>query len=72
MDSLQHIREYGGRFDVVYPSHCTFPVGPDLIAELIDGAREIIGGTAESTVTEFFGMKIRVFKFPCAGFLCDF
>ena len=38
---------------------------------LIGGAQEIIAGTADSTTTEWFGMKIRLFKFPYAGFLCD-
>ena len=69
--SLKHIREYGDRFDVVYPSHGTFPVKPELIEDLIDGAQKIIAGAAESTVTEWFGMKIRQFRFPYAGFLCD-
>ena len=69
--SLEHIREYGDRFDVVYPSHGTFPVSPELIDDLIDGAQKIIAGTAESTVIELFGRKIRLFRFPYAGFLCD-
>lgn len=69
--SLQHILEYSDRFDVVYPSHGTFPVNPDIIRKLISGAQEIIAGTAESTTTEWSGMKIRLFKFPYAGFLCD-
>ena len=69
--SLQHILEYRDRFDVVYPSHGTFPVSPELIRMLIGGAQEIIAGTAESTTVELFGMKIRLFKFPYAGFLCD-
>ena len=30
-----------------------------------------IAGTAESTTAERFGMKIRLFKFPYVGFLCD-
>ena len=69
--SLQHILEYRDRFDVVYPSHGTFPVSPELIRMLIGGAQEIIASTAESTTVELFGMKIRLFKFPYAGFLCD-
>ena len=69
--SLQHVLEYRDRFDVVYPSHGTFPVSPDLIKQLLGGAQEIIAGTAESTTAEWFGMKIRLFKFPYAGFLCD-
>lgn len=69
--SLEHIREYGDRFDVVYPSHGTFPVSPELIDDLIGGAQKIIAGTAESTVIELFGRKIRLFRFPYAGFLCD-
>ena len=69
--SLEHIREYGDRFDVVYPSHGTFPVSPELIDDLIGGAQKIIAGTAERTVIELFGRKIRLFRFPYAGFLCD-
>lgn len=69
--SLQHILDFRDRFDVVYPSHGTFPVKPELINMLISGAQEIIAGTAESTITERFGMKVRLFRFPYAGFLCD-
>ena len=71
VESLQHILEYRDKFDVVYPSHGTFPVSPELIDLLIGGAQEIIDGTAESTPAEWFGMKLRLFKFPYAGFLCD-
>lgn len=71
VESLQHILEYSDRFDVVYPSHGTFPVKPDLIVKLIDGAKEIIDGKADSTIAEWFGIKICLYKFPYAGFLCD-
>ena len=66
--SLKHILEYRDRFDTVFPSHGTFPVTPDIIEKLIEGANSIINGEAEGKDTELFGNPIRVYTFPYAGF----
>jgi hypothetical protein len=62
---------YTDEFDTIYPSHGTFPVGPELIGNLIDGAEQIINGKASGTVVSMFGAPVMLYKFPYAGFLCD-
>lgn len=68
-NSLLHLCEYRDRFDIVFPSHGTFPVGADLIPELISAADAILEGTAEGRQIELFGKSVTLYKFPCAGFL---
>lgn len=66
--SLKHILEFKDRFDIVYPSHGSFPVSPDIIEQLINGAQSIIDGTANGEDMELFGNPIKLYKFPYAGF----
>jgi glyoxylase-like metal-dependent hydrolase (beta-lactamase superfamily II) len=66
--SLKHILEYRNRFDTVYPSHGNFPVSPDLIGKLIEGAQSIIDGSVKGEDMELFGNPIKLYKFPYAGF----
>ena len=69
--SLGHLREFEGQFDEIYPMHGSFPVSPDLIGKLIEGANEIRDGKAEGKEVEFYGNKALLYKFPFAGLLCD-
>lgn len=63
---------YGKDFDVIYPSHGSFPVYPELITKLIEGAEQIINGTANNgKVIDMSGTPVMLYKFPYAGFLCD-
>lgn len=62
---------YAGKFDTIYPSHGSFPVFPELIASLIEGAEQIINGTAKGKAVDMFGTPVMLYKFPYAGFLCD-
>ncbi|HEY8420973.1 MAG TPA: MBL fold metallo-hydrolase [Thermoclostridium sp.] len=71
VQSLKKLLKYAGEFDVIYPSHGSFPVYPDLISNLIEGAEQIINGTAKGRVIEIFGTPVMLYKFPYAGFLCD-
>lgn len=72
IESLNALWEkYGNEFDIVYPSHGTFPVNKDIIPKLIGGAKEIVDGKATGTKTNFFGNDIMVYDFDYAGFLCD-
>ena len=69
--SLDHLKKYDGRYDVIYPMHGTIPVKPELIDKLIVGAKEIIDGQATSMKVDMFGNEVRLFKFEYAGFLCE-
>lgn len=64
-------QNYQGMFDVVYPSHGTFPVKPELIPQLIQAAETIISGNAVGSELELYGNKILRYDMGCAGFLCD-
>ncbi|MBR3642851.1 MAG: MBL fold metallo-hydrolase, partial [Parasporobacterium sp.] len=68
--SLKHLLEYDGTYDEIYPMHGTFPVKPELIPKLIEGAQEIAAGKAAGSRVEVFGNEVMLYKFPYAGFLC--
>ncbi len=71
-ESLKRIMtEYGGSFDTVWPSHGTFPVGSDLIPQLIWGAGQILSGLVKGEQITLHGNPVRLIRFPFAGFYCD-
>lgn len=69
--SMKHLKEFAGEFDVVYPSHGTFPVQKDLIDKLINGAEDIVNGKATGNQIEMFGNKVLLYRYDFAGFLCN-
>lgn len=69
--SLEKLERYKDRFDTIYPSHGSFPVGPELIAALHEGATRILAGEAEGIEAEFHGTKVKRYDVGAAGFLCD-
>ena len=69
--SLEKLMNYVDRFDTIYPSHGSFPVGPELIVALYEGAAHIVMGLAEGSETEFHGMKVKQYDMGSAIFLCD-
>ena len=71
IESLDHLKEYGGRYDEIYPMHGTFPVTPGLIDKLLSGAQEIRDGKESGSPVNLFGTDALLYKFPYAGFLCD-
>ena len=68
MKRLDVIRD---RFDCIYPSHGTFPVGADIIPELIRDAEDILAGNMIPAQGEMHGNKISIYKTKTATFLCD-
>ncbi|MCR4713201.1 MAG: MBL fold metallo-hydrolase, partial [Treponemataceae bacterium] len=69
--SLEHLKNWDGKYDDVYPMHGDFPQKPEQVAKLIQGAREILEGKASATPVDMFGNKVMLYKFPYAGFLCE-
>lgn len=69
--SLEKLEKYKDRFDTIYPSHGSFPVTPELITDLHDGAARILAGEVKGSDAEFHGMKIKRYDVGAAGFLCD-
>lgn len=70
-ESMKKLSLYINEFDTIYPSHGSFPVSPDLIPKLREGAEQIINGTARGEVISMFGAPVMLYKFPYAGFFCD-
>ena len=69
--SLEKLEKYKGRFDTIYPSHGTFPVSPELINALHEGATHVLAGEVEGGEVEFHGVKIKRYDVGVAGFLYD-
>ncbi len=69
--SLEHLGQWQGKYDEVYPMHGDFPQKPEQVEKLIQGARKILEGTASATPVDMFGNKVMLYKFPYAGFLCE-
>ena len=71
IESLGHLSEYADKFDEIYPMHGSFPVSPELIGQLKEGAEQVRAGKVSGKEVEFFGNKALLYKFPYAGLLCD-
>ena len=71
IETMEMLAKHEGGFDVIYPSHSTFPVKPDLIPKLIEGAKQILAGQAAGTEVEVHGNEIKLYQFEYAGFLCE-
>lgn len=69
--SLKKLDKYKDDFDLIYPSHGSFPVKPEIIPPLLKGAEKILNGEIEGTEIEIFGNKIKRYDVGVAGFLCD-
>lgn len=70
--SLKKLEGCKDCFDVIYPSHGTLAVKPELIGKLYDGAARVLAGEAAGTDAEFHGMPLKRYDVGCAAFLCDF
>ena len=70
IESMKHLKEYDGLYDDIYPMHGTFPVKPELIDKLTEGAQSIVDGKATGKVVDIFGNDVMLYKFDYAGFLC--
>ena len=71
IESMKHLKEYDGLYDDIYAMHGDFPVKPELIDKLIEGATEIKNQKAEGQIVNVFGKEVCLYKFPYAGFLCE-
>ena len=69
--SLEKLEKQKDRFDVIYPSHGTFPVEPELISALHKGATRLLNGEIQGEDFEIHGMSIKRYDVGVAGFLYD-
>ena len=69
--SLKKLEKFSDRFDSIYPSHGTFPIGSEIIPALYDGAVRVMAGEVEGSDVEFHGVKIKRYDVGVAAFLYD-
>ena len=69
--SMEKLQAMDGSFSQIWASHGAFPVGPELISRLLEGARSIAAGSVTGTADEHRGTRVVKYKFPYAGFICD-
>ena len=67
--SLARLEGYRDAFDWVYPSHGSFPVSPDLIPALREGAEKVLRGEVQGMESEMHGRKIMRYDVGVAAFL---
>lgn len=68
--SLEKIERQRSRFDVIYPSHGTFPVYPEKISALHKAASRILAGELTGEDGQMFGTPVKVCDVGEAVFLC--
>lgn len=71
MESLKRLETMKDKFDVLYPSHGTFPVYPELIRQLYKGAAKVLAGKVAGLPAEFHGQHFSVYDIGAARFLYD-
>ena len=69
--SMKKFLKYIDRFDSIFPSHGSIPIEPEIIPKLIEDAEQILKSKAEGNSVVKFGMKVVLYRFEKAGFLCD-
>ena len=69
--SLKRLMKLNENIKEIYPSHGTYPLGPNIIQELIAGAEKIERGEIEPKRSEMFGNIIDEYDTGTAVLLCD-
>lgn len=69
--SLKHLDKYRGKFDLIYPSHGSIPVKPEIIDKLYEAGKRILAGECTGKEEELFGNKIRRVDMGVATFLIE-
>ena len=73
-ESLKKIGRWRDRFDLIYPSHGSCPVKPELIDRLLEASGALLEGKLESfqvSETEIFGTKVKKYDGGTASFLLE-
>lgn len=66
---LKRLEKWTGQYDIIYPSHSSFPVSPSLVPKLIDGAKGVMRGEIEGKEVSVFNQKVMVYDIGCAKIL---
>ena len=69
--SLTRLSAMTDRFDALWPSHGDFPISPERISRLRDGAQAVLNGEVRGEPMDFHGRSIVRYPVDGAAFLCD-
>ena len=72
-DYVESLRRLAGRtadFDEIWPSHGDFPIGPDVVMRLCDGAENVLAGKVRGRPAEIHGAKITAYDLGFTILLC--
>lgn len=69
--SLKRLQGFSDSIKAIYPCHGTFPVSPEIIGRLIEGAERVERGEVGSETREMFGQKIKIYDIGAAVLLGD-
>lgn len=69
IQSLEKLDGLRDRFDLVYPSHGTIPVKPELISRLRQAALSLLDGRIAARDVEFHQKALKLYDAGCASFL---
>ena len=69
--SLKRLEGMTGRFDLIYPSHGSFPVKKELISRLISQTAKLERGELAASEAAFMGIPLKRYEADAAVFLCD-
>lgn len=69
--SLERLLTMKAEIKEIYPCHGMYPIGMDVVPELIMGARKIENGEIAPTITEIFGHKVAEYDIGGNTLLCD-
>ena len=68
--SLKRLEGMTGRFDLIYPSHGSFPVKKELISRLISQTAKLERGELAASEAAFMGIPLKRYEADAAVFLC--
>lgn len=69
--SLKKILKYIDQFDMIYPSHATFPLSNEVLPNLIEGVGRLLRGEVKAHKEEFKNITIKVYDIGIDLLLCD-
>ena len=69
--SLERLETLRDQFDEIWPSHADIPIGPEAIAKLCEGARDVLAGKIQGVPAEMHGNAITVYDVGISRLLCD-
>lgn len=69
--SMEKLLKMVGSFDTIHPSHGSVALGSDVIAPLLDGAKQILHGNVQGQPIDVRGTPVTKYDIGVARFLCE-